>query len=210
VHACFAQNLNETKPEKCRCRQRLSLAEATREVQNGFAEWLILTRKTVTQKEICPICLNGDAKKSCQHCTKTGEIDVTHFINTYSQDIVLVTTGSENESGATTYRHVLALKTPRVATIEKAHIERAYVHNNAEEQERIEAYGLQTLQTRIDAGIGDEPSDDAKTWLGRNFDQGRSPYARVSDERSGAKSYGNRLSEGFKNMNPYEEDPDYD
>lgn len=43
-------------------------------------------------------------------------------------------------------------KTPRGATIEKAHIERAYVDGDAEEQRRIETYGLLTLLTRLSCG----------------------------------------------------------
>ena len=210
VHACFSQNLNEQKPKKCHCRQRMSLSEATEEVSRGSAEWLILTSKTHTDRQICPICLNAETKKTCQNCAQTGEIDEIHLVNAYSSDIVLVSVGSLNASGTTTYRHALALKTPRVATIEKAHIERAYVYNNQEEQERIEAYGMDTLQTRIDMGITDEPEGDAKTWTGRIFDYGRSPYARISDERSNAKGYGSRLTRAAKIMNPYEEDADYD
>ena len=41
-------------------------------------------------------------------------------------------------------------KTPRCATIEKAHIERAYVDNDLEEKTRIDEYGLLTLSVRLE------------------------------------------------------------
>lgn len=42
-----------------------------------------------------------------------------------------------------------ALRTPRSAAIEQEHIVEAYVYENAEAAERIEAYGLSTLWARI-------------------------------------------------------------
>ena len=45
------------------------------------------------------------------------------------------------------------LRTPRGATIEKAHIERAYLFGgNEEERKRIEIYGLLTLLARVSVG----------------------------------------------------------
>jgi hypothetical protein len=41
-------------------------------------------------------------------------------------------------------------KTPRCATIEKAHIERAYVDNDLEEKTRIEDYGALTKAVRME------------------------------------------------------------
>jgi hypothetical protein len=160
-------------------------------VERGFAQWLILGKTTVSRKELCPICANGDFKKNCQSCKRTGEVDVSYQIETLGTDIVLVTAGSANDDGALIYRPVLALKTPRVATIEKSHIEKAYVEGNKEEQQRIEEYGLLILQARIDMGIGITPPDD---------DYGRSPFARISDERTtlGIGKVGARITEGFK------------
>lgn len=201
VHSCFSQMLGEQKPKRCRCRKKMSLIDATREVERGFAQWLILSQTLGTIKEICQTCGNDDKlKKSCQACQKTGEVEKTFPINVFGTDIVLVTTGSLDDAGRMVYKPVLAKKTPRVATIEKAHIHRAYLDNNKEEQERIEVYGLMTLESRIEMGIKPEPADDPKTGTGRNCDYGRSPFARIADERTSIGGIGKRLNEGFNSM----------
>ncbi len=205
VHICFSQHLGETKPETCSCRKRIKLTEAAEMVAAGFAQWLIISQITLTGKEICPICLNDKVKKNCQHCAGAGEIEKSYPISTLSNDIVLVSVGTEHD-GRMIYRSVLAKQTPRVATIEKAHIERAYVQNNADEQERIEAYGLMTLEARIEMGINAEPDDNPEEWAGRNFDHGRSPYARISDERSSNGNIGSRIARGFRIMNADEDE----
>jgi hypothetical protein len=172
-------------------------------VEKGFAQWLILGQTTVTGKEICSICLDDKIKKGCQHCRGTGQVEKSYPINTYGSDIVLVTTGSLDDDEQMVYKPILAQKTPRVATIEKAHIERAYVQNDKDEQERIEFYGLMTLESRIEMGIGVEPSDDPETGTGRKYDTGRSPFARISDERTslGLGKIGARIVEGYKTIN---------
>jgi hypothetical protein len=208
VHLCFNQHLNEKMPQHCRCRKRVKIADATQMVEKGFAQWIITSQVILTGKEICHMCLDDKTKKNCQHCKGTGEVEKSYPVNTYGNDVVLVATGTEHD-GRMVYRSVLAKQTPRVATIEKAHIERAYVQNNKEEQERIEAYGLMTLETRIEMGIGTEPSDHPDLWSGRKFDIGRSPYARISDERTNGGNIGSRISKGFRTTNPYEEDKEY-
>lgn len=202
-HSCFSQNLNEKKPLKCTCRKRISLADATKKVERGFAEWLILSITFVTGLETCPICQNGDTKKSCQHCKGLGEIEKTYPIKKHGNDIVLTTTGSADDKGFLVFKPVLSKQTPRVATIEEEHIYRAFCSNNADEQARIEEYGLMILQSRIDMGIGVEPPDDPKTGTGRNRDYGRSPFARISDERTslGIGKIGARITEGYKQIN---------
>jgi hypothetical protein len=198
-HVCFSQHLNEKKPRKCTCRKRLTLAQATAKVKDGFAEWIILSTTTTTGKEPCPICAGGPTKKSCQNCDKTGEVEIAYITYKYGNDIVLVTAGTP-ENGKVTYRSVKSKKTPRVATIEKSHIERAYVSGNKDEQERIEAYGLMTLQARVEMGIGIEPADNPKTGEGRHCDYGRSPFARISDERTSIGTVGLRITEGYKTI----------
>jgi hypothetical protein len=209
VHVCHQAHLGEAKPLKCRCRKRLSLASATALVEKGEAQWLVLSQTSAIYKETCRICLDDKIKKGCQHCGGTGQVEASRQVKLFGTDIVLVTVGSVNDDGALVYRPVLALKTPRTATIEKSHIEKAYLQGNKDEALRIEAYGLSTLQARIDAGIGTEPDDDSQTWSGRNFDHGRSPYARISDERTNGGNVGSRITKGFKAMDPYEEDEDY-
>jgi hypothetical protein len=202
-HTCFSQHLNEVKPLKCTCRKRITLAEATKMVEKGFAQWLILSTTYVTGMEPCPICQNAEIKKNCQHCKGAGEIEKTYPIRKHGNDIVLVTTGSPDDKGMMVYKPVLSKQTPRVATIEEEHILRAYCSNNKDEQERIDEYGLMILQARIDMGIGVEPPDDPKTGTGRNCDYGRSPFARISDERTslGIGKIGARIAEGYKQIN---------
>ena len=198
VHACYNQHLNENKPKRCRCREKVSLSEATRQVEKGFAQWVILSQTLTVVKEICPICVNETLKKGCQNCRGTGEVERSHPYNVLGTDIVLVTAGSQDSDGRVVYKPVKALKTPRVATIEKSHIERAFVDGNKEEQERIEAYGLMTLEARIEMGIKSEPADDPKTGTGRTYDRGRSPFARIADERTSIGGIGKRIGEGFR------------
>jgi hypothetical protein len=207
VHVCYSQHLNEKGPKKkCRCREKISLTEATQRVRDGFAQWIILGKTIVEGKGICPICENGSLKKGCQSCKGSGEVTTYHEIKTESNNIVAVTSATPEPGRAPVYRPVLALKTPRVATIEKAHIHRAYLgtvaHPNGdpEEQARIDAYGLSILETRIEMGIGVEPPDDPKTATGRKYDWGRASFASVPDSRTslGTGKIGARIAEGFK------------
>lgn len=200
-HSCFSQHLNEPRPKRCRCRKKLILADATRQVEKGIAQWVIVSQTTVKVKEVCQICLNDKLKKGCQNCAETGEVDREYTHTVYGTDIVLVTTGSLDDNGMMVHKPVKALKTPRVATIEEEHITRAYVNEYKEEQERIEEYGLMTLDARIEMKIGVEPPDDPKTGQGRNCDYGRSPFARIADERTSIGTVGKRITEGFVTMN---------
>ena len=180
----------------------ITIADATEQVERGFAEWLITSSYTSPLKLVCHICQNTEAKKSCQNCGRTGEVEKEIRVNIFGTDIVLVAAGSITADGSLTFRSVLSKKTPRVATIEKAHIIRAYVNGNKDEQERIEAYGLMTLETRIAMPIGVEPPDDPSTGTGRNCDWGRSPFAKISDERTslGLGRIGGRIDEGYKQL----------
>ena len=199
-HSCHSQHLNEPKPKRCRCRKKLTLADATRQVEKGVAQWIIIGQTVVKVKETCRICVNDVLKKGCQNCAGTGEIEREHVHVVHGTDIVLVTTGSLDDEGYMVHKPVKALKTPRVATIEEEHITRAYVNGYKEEQERIEEYGLMTLEARIDMPIGIEPPDDPKTGTGRNCDYGRAPYGRIADERTSIGTIGKRITEGFNSM----------
>jgi hypothetical protein len=198
VHSCYSQHLGENKPKRCRCRKKVSLADATREVERGFAQWVVLSQTMVSVKETCSVCANDILKKGCQNCQGTGEVEKSYPSKVHGMDIVLVTAGTEDDDGNLVYKPVKAKKTPRTATIEKAHICRAYVDGDQEEIERIEIYGLMTLAARIDMKIGFEPEDDPKTGTGRNCDWGRTPYARIADERTSIGGIGKRITEGFR------------
>lgn len=158
VHYCFSQHLNESLPsrkctsscsknkkrcecKKCKCREEATFTRAHQLVQSGAAEYVIIRKEPVDIKLICSMCANDDLlKRSCSACNKTGEIIRTEMVPVRSNDIVMVTTGS-GESGHEVFRSVMAKQTPRVATIEFAHIQRAYVNEYPEDILRIEEYG---------------------------------------------------------------------
>jgi hypothetical protein len=100
-----------------------------------------LRKEAVELKTVCPMCVNDNLlRKSCANCNKTGEIVSVEYLPVYSNDIVMVTVGS-GEPGQEVFQSAMAKQTPRVATIELAHIIRAYVNGYPEEQERINIYG---------------------------------------------------------------------
>ena len=158
VHYCFSQHLNESLPprkclgacaknkrrcscKRCKCREEVSLSRAHQLVKSGVAQWVLLKKEPVEIKKICPICTNDELlKKSCLLCRKTGEVVTTEYVQHQSNDIVMVTTGSGDENEQV-FRSVMSKQTPRVATIEEAHIIRAYVNGYPEDRERIEVYG---------------------------------------------------------------------
>lgn len=78
-------------------------------------------------------------------------------------------------------------RTPRGATIEKAHMERAYLFGgDLEERYRIEMYGFLTLMARISVGktfvpFGTEPAG------GREKDYGRPVLYIPGDDRTGKR-----------------------
>ena len=158
LHTCFQQHLNEAMPsrkctgacgkkkkrcdcKRCKCREEVSFARTHQLVQSGAAEYITIRKEPVQLKQVCSMCTNDDLlKKSCSNCNKTGEIMVTVLSLVRSSDIVIVTTGS-GEPGHEVFRSVMSGKTPRVATIEFAHIQRAYVNGYEEDIQRIEEYG---------------------------------------------------------------------
>jgi len=151
-YLCYLSNLDKDVPEKCGCRKRRTLAEARKLVEQGVAEWWVISRKTVIGRETCPICKNGDFKKTCMFCRQTGEVEKKYIIPELSNDIALIVNVGTN-TNYPIYKAGVARKTPRVATIEKAHIERAFTKEPgnkraASEASRIEAYRLIELEDR--------------------------------------------------------------
>lgn len=74
-------------------------------------------------------------------------------------------------------------QTPRGATIEKAHIERAYVYEDLEEQLRIEWYGFLTLMSRVSVGPKFVALQFESQW-GREHDYGRPILYFPQDNRN--------------------------
>lgn len=156
VHYCInqikvAEGEQQPPAKSCRCRKFISTAEADAMVKRGDASWVIISRKQVELEIPCSLCGGDPDIKDCANCRGKGREIVWKPLDSYGNDIVLVSqTPVDNQKGAkpTPKSSALAKKTPRVATIEKAHIERAYIYNYKEDQERIEDYGRLTAEAR--------------------------------------------------------------
>lgn len=190
VHVCFQQHLGEQKPKKCRCKKLITLHEATKEVREGRAQWLVLFRRPGVVEETCPICdADENKRQSCHNCGGLGVASKTFYQETYADDIVQATVGCEDNDGNEIFKSVMSKQTPRVPTIERTHIERAYIEEVKDDQERIELYGLAILEARVTSGkhaieIKPEPEDNEELGIGERYDWGRAIFARQSNDRT--------------------------
>jgi hypothetical protein len=100
-------------------------------VKVGEAMWFVVARERGVQTVTCPMCGNDDPLISCEICKGGGTAQVPAVWDTYTDDIVLINHRTKTNK----------VSTPRVATIESEHIERAYIDNVKEAQARIEEYG---------------------------------------------------------------------
>lgn len=107
-----AKQLGEIRPEKCRCSYRVTTLEAEALVKNGIADYLITDWRYNEEKKV--------------------------FFPIEGPNLVW---GGKQAENLGLVRSSLAAKTPRVQTIEKAHIERAFVDLREDEIERIEIWG---------------------------------------------------------------------
>lgn len=135
-----AQGLEEPPAKKCTCRKFIPYRKADELVKNGVAAWAVVKRERGTQEVTCPLCSGNPEVKNCAQCGGSGKIIKAVVWDTYNYDIVFVSEASVDPKEKK-YRPALALKTPRVATIEEEHIFRAYVEDLREAAERIEEYG---------------------------------------------------------------------
>ena len=183
VHHCIsqemvAQELEEPPAKKCTCRKSIGFKWADAMVKNGEARWIVVSRERGTQEVVCNLCGGSEEVKNCAQCRGKGKMIVAVVWNKYSNDIVRVSQASINRKEKK-YRPALALKTPRVATIESKHIERAYVEGVKAAADRIEEYGRLILDARMYVGpnrfpaIKPEPENNPKTGEGRDYDWGR-------------------------------------
>ena len=177
VHHCIsqemvAQGLEEPPAKKCSCRKFIPYRKADEMVKKGEARWTVTARKRGTQENVCPLCSGSEDVKNCAQCNGTGKVLAAAVWDTYKLDIVLVSQASVDKKEKK-YRPALALKTPRVATIEWQHIRRAYVDGVKEAAERIEEYGRMNKEMIASLIVGYEPEDNPKTGEGRKYDHGR-------------------------------------
>jgi hypothetical protein len=136
VHVCYAIELSEQKPKKCRCRLWVTREQSEDLVCSGMARHVVRYDRAKPYEDDRQICLLGKAGK-----------------------------------------------TPRCATIEKAHLERAYVDGDIEEQRRVNVYGLLTLLERIKAGKKFVPSKFEPEG-GRETDLNIPIFSFVEDQRT--------------------------
>lgn len=122
----------EPRKRTCRCRKVVDYLTANEMVKVGEALWFVVARERGVQTIACPLCdRQEDASKTCDVCKGTGVTEVPVVWDTYTDDIVLINHRTKTNK----------VSTPRVATIESEHIERAYVDGVKEAAERIEEYG---------------------------------------------------------------------
>jgi hypothetical protein len=173
-----AQGLEEPPAKKCTCRKFIPYKKADEMVKKGEARWCVVKRERGIREVTCTLCGGDPEVKNCARCGGRGAITVSAVWDTYTMDIVLVSQASADLKEKK-YRPALAMKTPRVATIESEHIERAYIEGVKEAAERIEEYGMLILDARAFVGpnklpaIGIEPENNAKRGEGRDYDYGR-------------------------------------
>lgn len=96
IHSCFQQALGEIKKENCRCKYRVSLDQAKKLVEEGLASWLIVDYKKGADGQSVPVTSWN-----------------------------LVWGSKQEDEPESVVRSALAMKTPRVQTIERPHIERS-------------------------------------------------------------------------------------
>jgi len=130
-----AKVLGEVRKPNCRCSYRVSTEEAEILVKHGIADYLITEWR-----------FNEEKKR---------------FFPAPNPNLVW---GGKQAEDMGLVRSSKAQKTPRVMTIEKANIQRAYVDGREDEQERIEVWGqlsrsvIDELTTEYEGEIHD-PSE---------------------------------------------------
>lgn len=112
-----AQQLGEVRNKNCRCSYRVTTEEAEKLVENGLASYLVIEWRYNAEKKV--------------------------FFPAPNPNLVW---GGKQAEDLGLVKSAYAGKTPRVMTIEKANMERAYLDENQDEIERIEEWGrLQRL-----------------------------------------------------------------
>ncbi len=107
-----AVQLGETRPKNCRCSYRVSTADAEQLVKNGIADYLITEWRYNEEKKVYFPAPNSNLVWGGKQAEELGLVKSSY-----------------------------AAKTPRVMTIEKANVERAYLDERQDEIDRIEIWG---------------------------------------------------------------------
>lgn len=130
-----AESLGEVRKVNCRCSYRITSAEAEILVKHGIADYLITEWR-----------FNEEKKK---------------FFPAPNPNLVW---GGKQAEDLGLVRSSKAMKTPRVMTIEKANLQRAYLDGNQDEIDRIEVWGELAREVIFDltATYWPEPFDPFK------------------------------------------------
>ncbi|HXQ37222.1 MAG TPA: hypothetical protein VN843_24645 [Anaerolineales bacterium] len=139
-----AKRLAEPPAPPCRCKKMVDYAYANELVKRNEASWVITSVKAVEAEVDCSLCSKKTEveKKTlivCGECGGTGKVKEPREIKSYNDDIVLLSSVSVDPKNKK-YRWNTRAKTPRVPTIEKKHIIRAYIDNLKYAAQRIEEY----------------------------------------------------------------------
>lgn len=170
----------------CRCKKRIDYKEADLMVKQGAAKWVVIGRTRGAAEVDCTFCasMTDSEKRSCAKCKGTGKIVENKVWEDFNKDIVLL--GDDREG--------FKAKTPRVATVEKKHIIRAFVDKLEYAVARIEEYARMIQEalalfgpknrcklgaSLIDARTGEtivegnpEPENNFELAQGREWDRG--------------------------------------
>jgi hypothetical protein len=124
VHTCVLQEkiaMKKAEPsaaKKCKCSKYVSYEEADKEVKQGAALWVVVSRERGTQDVSCPLCRGDKEFINCDRCKGKGEVAVAREWDKYNGDIVLISHRTKSNR----------ISTSKAPTIEEEHIIRAVDH----------------------------------------------------------------------------------
>jgi hypothetical protein len=198
VHSCRGQEavvLEEKEPPapKCNCRQIIGITEATAIVRRGEAQWIVKSRSRGVRNIVCTLCKGDKTVKNCARCMGKGTQEESYTEDIPGTDIVYTSADSVDASERKK-RKWLAPKTPRVATIESEHIERAYVGGVKEAVQRIEEYGMLIIKAQLRQladGLTNEQFEEAwKEYEDANYPPYSPVPIRMEPDNSRARGEG--------------------
>lgn len=206
VHqGCIGQEMvatGESAPPapKCRCKKLVDYTYANELIKTNQAKWVVVKRTPVEVVEDCSFCevMTDVEKKSCALCAGSGKVKGLREIETYNNDIVLMSQMSVDVKNKK-YRRNTRAKTPRVATIEKKHIIRAFVDDLKYAVERIKEYEAMIQEELVEFGAElREGMKDGKK--GKTVVPGHpEPQSKVNSYPPGSITF----SDGSKNKSWY-------
>lgn len=226
VHHCtrqekVAERTAEPPAASCNCKRVVSYKQADEMVKNGTALWVVVARERGVEAVVCPLCAAQKDVKNCARCEGTGKIEQPAVWDKYNGDIVLISHRNKSNRVSTPHaptisaKHILRayVKSETRELVQRAQnakgdwrdegfaeVEQVSPQQAKAARDRIDEYGLLTLEARIFPGpdrcthdakfkctrcevglptgvrfaaIKPEPEDNPKTSTGREYDFGR-------------------------------------